>query len=200
MVFSRRRILQGAGALASSLALPAWAAFEPWTEISTTVVYLYDPVKAAEGVRALGDVRYAKGDRKTTHLFVSAETAARYEKKPSLYPDLEAGVELTMRGADVVHLSPEGVRVDVEGKVVTGDPTRFLYEYDGTPFAFAEAATLAAFKADPEKYMSPFGNRCPGAVSIDDGYDTPSDPRRRFFIHEFSVVGYFGSPNGPEVW
>jgi len=61
-----------------------------------------------------------------------------------------------------------------QGQPVRGD-ARFRTTHAGYEYRFASAANLAAFRADPARYLPQYGGYCAWAVS--NGYTAPGDPR-----------------------
>lgn len=60
-----------------------------------------------------------------------------------------------------------------EGRPVEGTST-YRHDWMGATWTFANAANLATFAADPEKYAPRYGGYCAWAVS--EGYTAPTDP------------------------
>lgn len=60
------------------------------------------------------------------------------------------------------------------GRPVKGDP-RYRFTWKGAEFRFANAANLAAFRADPARYAPQFGGYCAWAIAHD--YTAPGDPQ-----------------------
>ncbi|MBC7520993.1 MAG: hypothetical protein H7268_07875 [Sandarakinorhabdus sp.] len=60
------------------------------------------------------------------------------------------------------------------GKPVVGDD-RFTAQYKGASFKFANAANLAAFKADPDRYAPQYGGHCAWAAA--NNYRFAGDPK-----------------------
>jgi YHS domain-containing protein len=61
-----------------------------------------------------------------------------------------------------------------DGKPVQGKKD-FEHKYNGATWRFASAESLAAFKANPEKYAPQYGGYCAWAVS--QGYTASADPK-----------------------
>lgn len=67
----------------------------------------------------------------------------------------------------------DAVAYFTQGKPVKGS-ANFSTTYKGAEFRFANAADLAAFKANPDKYAPQYGGYCAWAVS--QGYTASGDP------------------------
>ncbi|MCA3256207.1 MAG: YHS domain-containing protein [Alphaproteobacteria bacterium] len=67
----------------------------------------------------------------------------------------------------------DAVAYFTQGKAVKGS-ANFSTSYKGAEFRFANAADLAAFKANPDKYAPQYGGYCAWAVS--QGYTASGDP------------------------
>ncbi len=68
----------------------------------------------------------------------------------------------------------DSVAYFAQGKPVKGD-ARFKTTYNGAEFRFANAANLAAFRANPAAYAPQYGGYCAWAVS--QGYTASGDPQ-----------------------
>jgi YHS domain-containing protein len=169
--------------------------------ISTTDVHTADSVEAAGERAVLGKIDFAHRDSEVVRYFASAKNQALYTDSPRTYPTREAGVKLAQMGSDPVLRLPNGVRDQVLGPLLQGDPANWELDHKGTTFAFNDKKTLNAFRKNPERYIPAVGGYCLGAMSRGDV--VPGDPRNHFFVPEAEDSGiwaYYGSPKGPEAW
>jgi YHS domain-containing protein len=92
-----------------------------------------------------------------------------------------AAVAGSAAAAAAVNIDGGGVAVggyDVVAYFVHGLPQRgqseFSAAHDGATYRFASAANLAAFRADPDRYVPQYGGYC--AYGAARGYKAPVDP------------------------
>lgn len=95
---------------------------------------------------------------------IIAPAAPAYAEKPPVYTALLSNVGVS--GYDVV------------AYFTAGQPTRgdaqFKTTHNGVEYRFASAANLAAFRANPARYLPQYGGYCAWAVS--QGYTASADP------------------------
>lgn len=94
---------------------------------------------------------------------------------------------LALKGYDVVAYH-EGTAV--EGKA------DFETTHTGATYRFASAEHLAAFKADPAKYLPQYGGFC--ALGMAGGYKAPTDPLAFKLVDGKLYLNY--SPKVAEMW
>src|SRR3989338_8564547 len=190
--------------LAAALTLAAFAPVaqaEPLLPpISTVEVQYLDSVSAAEGQRVLGKPELAHRVDDKINFFATDMNCALYAANPAAYPDVEPRVRLAAMGVDIVHRFPRGIRDRALGPLMVGDPAKFAVPYKGATYAFAERATMLAFKANPEKYMLPVGGYCLGAMSADRVTPGMLLEATLYYVAQKEIWAAFGSPNGPAAW
>lgn len=111
------------------------------------------------------------------------------------------GISMALMGADPVARFPKGVHDATLGAVVRGNPSLYKAIFKGAVFAFANQADLAAFTADPARFIPEVGGYCARAMGL--RRITPGDPRNVLFVSEEDSGGMwaiFGRPEGATAW
>ena len=81
----------------------------------------------------------------------------------------------------------DAVAYFTRGQAVEGS-TEFTATFEGARYLFASAENLAAFEAEPEKYLPAYGGYC--AYGMAQGYKAPIDPQAFTIVDDRLYLNY----------
>ena len=98
-----------------------------------------------------------------------------------------AAAPLNVGGDGVAIKGYDPVAYFNQSKPVAGSPDHTAV-HGGATYRFASAANLAAFKADPDKYVPAYGGFC--AYAMAKGYQAPIDPQAFSVVNDKLYLNY----------